>query len=71
MYIRAYKIVQFVEYSVDDLYQQMSLLVLQSGGHEEREDLVEQRVCTQLPSLLCYLTEGRLWEGIIISNSTT
>ena len=71
MYVRSHKVIQLVQDPVDDLDQQVSLLVLQSGGHEQRKDLVEQRISTKLPSLisdcsqsrLCQREEGRGGEG--------
>ena len=56
MHIGSHEIVQLVEDAVNDLDQEMPLLVLQCGGHEQGEDLVEKSVCTKLSSLVCDLT---------------
>ena len=54
------QVVQFVEDAVDDFDQQMALLVLQCGGHEQGEDLVEQGARSKLTSLVCDLPQRRL-----------
>lgn len=60
MHIRSDQIIQLVEDAVNDLDKQMPLLVLQSGGHEQRQDLVEQRTRAELPSLVRDLTQRSL-----------
>lgn len=54
------QVVQFVENAVNNFNQQMALLVLQGGRHEQRQDLVEQGACSELTSLICDLTQGGL-----------
>ena len=60
VYIWSNQVVQFVEDAVDDFDQQMALLVLQSWGHEERQDLIEQRTRSELTSFICDLTQSSL-----------
>lgn len=60
MYVGSNKVVKFVENTVDDFHQQVAFLVLKGGGHEQWEDLVEQRSCSKLASFVCDLTKGRL-----------
>ena len=54
------EVIKLVEDPVNDLDQQMSLLVLQCGGHEQRQDLVEEGIRTKLPRLVRDGTQGRL-----------
>jgi hypothetical protein len=61
--VRADEIVELVEDAVDDLDEQMTLLVLESSLHEEREDLVKERTGAELASLVGDLTEGGLAHG--------
>ena len=63
MHVGSDKVVQLVEDAVDDLHQQVSLLVLQSGRHEQRQDLVEERVRPKLPRFVRDLTQRRLERG--------
>lgn len=60
VYIWSNQVVQFVEDAVDDFDQQMALLVLQGGRHEERQDLIEQRTSSELTSFICDLTQSGL-----------
>ena len=60
MHVGSNQVIQFVEDAVDDFDQQMALLVLQCGGHEQREDLVEEGARSKLTSLVCDLSQRRL-----------
>ena len=57
------KVVKFVEDSVDNLDQQMSLLIFESRGHEEGEDLVEEGGCAELARFVRYLSHGGFTHG--------
>lgn len=63
MHIRSDQVIQFVQNTVNDFNQEMALLVLQGGRHEQRQDLVEQRTCSKFTSLIRDLTQRSLGEG--------
>jgi hypothetical protein len=48
---------------VDDLDQQVALLVLQRGRHEQRQDLVKQRLGAKVPRLVRELAQRGLALG--------
>jgi len=54
---RAHQVVELVEDAVDDLDEQVALLVLEGGRHEQRQDLVEQRARAELARLVAQLPE--------------
>jgi len=58
--IRTNEIIEFVEDMTDDFHKQVTLLVLESMLHEQREDLVEKEASTKLASLVSDLVEGSL-----------
>lgn len=60
MYVGSNQVIQFVENAVNNFDQQVALLVLQRGRHEQWQDLVEQGACSKLPSFVCDLTQSRL-----------
>mmetsp|Transcript_8411 Transcript_8411/g.26021 ORF Transcript_8411/g.26021 Transcript_8411/m.26021 type:complete len:205 (-) Transcript_8411:1146-1760(-) len=47
---RPHQVVQLVEHAVDHLHQQVALLVLQGGAHQEGQDLSEERVRSKITS---------------------
>lgn len=79
MHVRTDQVVQFVQDSVNDFDEQVSLLVLQRGAHQQRQDLVEERPRAEVASLVRDLSEGGLAHGrssvlkscINISNSAS
>lgn len=54
------QVIQFVENAVNDFNQKMALLILQGGGHEQGQDLVEQGTCSEFASFICDLTQSSL-----------
>lgn len=60
MYVGSDQVVEFVEDAVDDFDQQMALLVLQRGGHEQGQDLVEEGPSAKLTSLIRNLPQCSL-----------
>lgn len=54
------QVIKFVENTVDDLHQEMSLLVLKCRRHQQRQDLVKKGPGTKLSGLICNLTERSL-----------
>lgn len=50
--VRPDQVVQLVEDAVDDFDQQVPLLVLQGGRHQQRQDLIEQRPGAKLPGFV-------------------
>lgn len=62
MNVRPHQVVQLVQDAIDDFDQQVALLVLQCGGHEQRQNLVKEWPCSKFPSFVCDLTQSRLKE---------
>lgn len=60
MDVGTHQVIQFVQDAVDDLHQQVAFLVLQGRGHQEGQDLIEQRPCPELTRLVRDLSEGSL-----------
>ena len=60
MYIWSDQVVQFVQDAINDFDQQMALLVLQCGRHEQGQDLVEERPRAKLASFICDLPQSSL-----------
>jgi len=60
MNVRTNKIIEFVKDTIDDLHKQVTLLVLESTLHEQREDFVKEGASTKLASLVSDLAEGSL-----------
>lgn len=60
MYVWSNQVIQFVENAVNDFNQQMALLVLQGGRHEQRQNLIEQRACSEFTGFICDLTQSGL-----------
>mmetsp|Transcript_8558 Transcript_8558/g.17750 ORF Transcript_8558/g.17750 Transcript_8558/m.17750 type:complete len:1008 (+) Transcript_8558:1222-4245(+) len=58
-----HQVVQLVQDAVDHLHQQMALLVLQRGRHEQRQDLVEERPRPKLARLVRQLPQRALALG--------
>lgn len=64
MDVGPHQVIQFVQDAVDDLDQKVTLLVLQGRGHQEGQDLIEQRPRPKLARLVCDLSEGSLWKKV-------
>mmetsp|Transcript_18179 Transcript_18179/g.45574 ORF Transcript_18179/g.45574 Transcript_18179/m.45574 type:complete len:411 (+) Transcript_18179:2372-3604(+) len=60
MHEGAHEVVELVQDAVDHLDEQVPLLVLEGGRHEQRQDLVEERPRAQLARLVGDLAEGLL-----------
>mmetsp|Transcript_20363 Transcript_20363/g.39500 ORF Transcript_20363/g.39500 Transcript_20363/m.39500 type:complete len:321 (+) Transcript_20363:1884-2846(+) len=58
-----HQLVQLVQDAVDDLDEKMALLVLEGGGHEQRQDLVEEGAGPELPALVRELAQRLLAHG--------
>ena len=57
------QVVELVEDAVDDLDEQVALLVLERGRHEQGQDLVEEGAGAQLARLVRDLAQRRLAHG--------
>jgi len=66
--VRPHEVIQLVQDAVDDLDQQVALLVLQRRRHQQRQNLVEQRVGAELAGLVGDLSECRLKEYSLPEN---
>jgi hypothetical protein len=51
------QIIKLVENTIDDFDEQMSLLRV-LVGHEQRQDVIEERACAKLSCVNCYLPQG-------------
>mmetsp|Transcript_10364 Transcript_10364/g.33072 ORF Transcript_10364/g.33072 Transcript_10364/m.33072 type:complete len:230 (-) Transcript_10364:245-934(-) len=58
--VRPHEFIEAIEHSVNNLHEEMALLVLERGRHEQRKDLVEKRPCTKLARMARDLAQSGL-----------
>ena len=63
MHVRAHQVVELVQHAVDHLDEQVALLVLERGRHEQRQDVVEERPRPKLARLVRELAQRLLAHG--------
>ncbi len=54
------QVIKFVEDTINDFHQEMTLLVLQCRRHQQWQDLVKEGSCTKLSGFICDLTKSSL-----------
>lgn len=73
VHVRPDQIIQFVQDSVNNFDEQVPLLVLESGTHQQRQNLVEERTSAELARFICYLTQGSFahWRCAVLKKGTS